>query len=112
MGLFGDIVGEFYREVQGAVNDVDGDNYAAIYYRRYPGRYHKCACCGKILDREIPRQCTIDHIVPQHLGGTNAITNLQPMCQSCNSRKKAQINALTLEYSGAALIREIKRRWA
>ena len=42
-----------------------------------------CLCCGTI---DVP--LTRDHIVPiTWEGATDDITNIQPLCQSCNSRK-------------------------
>lgn len=29
----------------------------------------------------------IDHIVPKHLGGTDDLSQLQPLCHSCHQRK-------------------------
>ncbi len=31
---------------------------------------------------------TVDHVVPLNIGGANDITNLQPLCVSCNSSKR------------------------
>lgn len=103
--MFGKLLGG----LQSAVNSSTG-GYSKNYLDRYPGDKHKCRCCGATLSRSVPGQVTIDHIVPQKFGGTNAITNLQVLCRSCNSKKSAKINALTLKYSGEALVREIKRQ--
>ena len=42
---------------------------------------NRCQCCGTT------EHITIDHIVPLSRGGTNAVSNLQPLCRSCNCRK-------------------------
>lgn len=44
----------------------------------YGGR---CARCKR------KRPLTKDHIVPVFFGGTDDISNIQPLCQSCNSSK-------------------------
>lgn len=40
-----------------------------------------CAACRSVDD------ITIDHVQPVAKGGTDDLTNLQPLCRSCNSRK-------------------------
>ena len=44
-----------------------------------------CLCCG--IDENI----TMDHIVPLSRGGSDKIDNLQPLCGSCNKKKKDKI---------------------
>jgi len=40
-----------------------------------------CALCGRAA------ASTLDHIVPLHAGGTNALENLRPACAPCNIRR-------------------------
>ncbi len=44
--------------------------------------------CARCLEQ---KPLTRDHIVPISRGGTNDITNIQPLCSSCNSSKGAHI---------------------
>lgn len=46
---------------------------------------YRCANCGK------KRKLTEDHIIPLSKGGTNYISNIQPLCLSCNSAKRDRI---------------------
>jgi len=53
--------------------------------------YYKdqCLCCG-----DVPDHLQQDHVVPLSKGGSDDISNIQPLCPSCNMRK----NAKTIDY--------------
>lgn len=54
---------------------------------------NKCLCCGVSGDEVA---LTRDHVVPLSKGGTDDISNIQPLCASCNSKKRAR----TIDYRG------------
>lgn len=49
---------------------------------------HRCVKCKK------KKPLTRDHIIPLSKGGTDLITNIQPLCHSCNCRKHNKIETL------------------
>lgn len=54
-------------------------------WRALKARYdHRCLCCGK-SEPEIV--LTEDHVIPVSKGGSNDISNIQPLCLACNCSK-------------------------
>lgn len=51
----------------------------------------KCVCCLQ------EKRLTRDHIIPLTAGGTDDISNIQPLCQSCNSVKRNR-NAMDFRF--------------
>lgn len=63
--------------------DVD----AQLRWRVYKRDAYSCRYCG-FQGHEDGHNLTVDHIVPVSKGGTNAESNLNTCCFSCNSSKK------------------------
>jgi 5-methylcytosine-specific restriction endonuclease McrA len=62
-------------------------NYTAAEFRAHCEKYgNVCLRCGR---GEVP--LTPDHVVPLSLGGSNWISNIQPLCRRCNSWKNARV---------------------
>jgi len=55
------------------------------------------ACGGKCIQCGTKEDITVDHIIPLSKGGSNHISNLQPLCRSCNSKKYNIIGGINLE---------------
>lgn len=57
------------------------EQWQAVLDHYAPGG--KCLACGK------KRKLTVDHVVMLQDGGANDITNVQPLCRRCNSRRES-----------------------
>lgn len=65
---------------------LNGGHHTQQEWRELCAKYnHRCLACGQRLP------LTKDHIVPVHLGGSDDIDNIQPLCRSCNSSKNARV---------------------
>ena len=61
-------------------------NISIYQWKELCGKYNnRCLCCGK------QTKLTIDHIIPISRGGDNCISNIQPLCNSCNASKGVKI---------------------
>src|SRR5439155_21053232 len=78
-----------YAQHRRAKKAANGGTFTTAEWQQLKS-YHgyRCLCCGEI---EPKIKLTVDHIVPIELGGSNDITNIQPLCRTCNLRKGTQI---------------------
>jgi 5-methylcytosine-specific restriction endonuclease McrA len=65
---------------EGSFTDAEWSSLKAFYN-------YTCLCCGK---REPEIQLTPDHVIPLEKGGSSYISNIQPLCRSCNCAKGAK----------------------
>lgn len=67
---------------------VNGGHWTAEEWQALKASFdHRCLFCWR---QEPEIVLTFDHVVPVHLGGSNDISNGQPLCKPCNSRKHTQ----------------------
>lgn len=72
-----------------ARKEANGGSYTAQEWRELCAKYdHLCLCCGEA------KPLTVDHVVPLVEGGSNDISNIQPLCLDCNLRKATK----TIDY--------------
>ena len=71
---------------------ANGGSYTVGEWQTLVCEYnHTCLCCGQT---EPNIKLTPDHIVPLANGGSNSISNIQPLCLTCNLRKHTK----TIDY--------------
>lgn len=63
-----------------------GKNWASTRMQVIVRDCSTCQSCGRVCTG---RDCHVDHIIPKKAGGTDAIENLQILCQQCHQSKTA-----------------------
>jgi hypothetical protein len=59
-----------------------GGTFTSLEWKSLCKKYdYRCLCCNR------RRKLTADHVIPVSKGGTSNISNIQPLCGPCNSRK-------------------------
>ncbi len=68
------------KEAQGNISQAEWASIKELYG-------NACLSCGK-TESEIT--LTMDHVIPLSIGGSNGKENIQPLCGSCNSKKRTK----------------------
>ncbi len=80
----------------------NGGSYTTAEWQALCEQYgHRCLACGA----SVP--LTVDHIVPISKGGSNDISNIQPLCMPCNLQKGVRAIDYRPKDDILALAREI-----
>lgn len=70
--------------IQNTINDLTAQEWLEIQVKQN----YKCVYCGEV--KPLHR----DHIIPISKGGNNTKSNIQGLCQQCNSKKADKIDSL------------------
>lgn len=77
-----------YKKVYNNLRRAASGSHTAKQWQELKALYGcRCLSCGR---PESERPLTIDHVVPLSCGGSNDISNIQPLCKPCNASKKAK----------------------
>ncbi len=80
------LVARSYSSIRQARSAAAGPLPTAKEWDRLKAKYgNRCLACG--WPEQPDELLTYDHIVPLVKGGSNNISNLQPLCNTCNRRK-------------------------
>jgi 5-methylcytosine-specific restriction endonuclease McrA len=75
------------RRKRRAAKHAGGGTFTVIEFEKLCEGYgHRCLCCG---DTEAVLEA--DHVLPLTKGGSGDISNIQPLCGSCNRKKFVSI---------------------
>lgn len=69
------------------LRNAEGSFTAAEWEELKTHYAHRCLCCGL---REPEIKLTVDHVIPISRGGSNEISNIQPLCLTCNLSKSTK----------------------
>ncbi len=76
-------------QLRRAMRRGNGGSHTFQQWETLKAQYNwTCPCCKKV-EPEI--KLTEDHIIPLSKGGSNNIENIQPLCRSCNCKKRTNI---------------------
>jgi 5-methylcytosine-specific restriction endonuclease McrA len=74
-----------YQQARRAKKAANGGSFTTAEWQSLKQRYEfRCLCCSRT---EPDIELTMDHIVPVTQGGSNDISNIQPLCLTCNLSK-------------------------
>lgn len=81
--------GAMYQQRRRAKKAENGGSFTTAEWQALKAQYSfQCLRCRR---REPEIKLTMDHVVPVTRGGSNDISNIQPLCQKCNLSKGTQM---------------------